>query len=229
MSDEAIPIASDTDWQTLVDKKLTTVIDPMVFRAGEMFMRGRSGSAFGAAGKSLPEDQAWGFLNKNMLAIGFFFDALVLNERLPIFNYGDTFDKHLNFASRSFSAFSDSNGTVIQPVDVHYAAYMPIKNMMTEKLATHFSGRSPAVADKTAKDIFCELADAEYAWNISLGPKSHALFSAEDDRRLAQFLLGGMIFGQYAERLCSEHWLQPKRAALYVEAAFSDASEIGRA
>jgi hypothetical protein len=229
MADSPISIASDTDWQVLVDKKLTTVVDPMVFRAGEIFLRGRSGSAFGDAATSLPEDERWRFLEMNTLAIGFFFDALIINEQLPIFNYGDTFDMQLNFASRSFSALSGDNGRILHPVDVQHSAYMPIKNKMLEKLALHLGGKRPTVSSDTAKDILSELSRAEYAWSISPYPALAGLLVGEDESRLAQFLLGGMIFGEYADLLGSEHWLQPKRAALYVEAAFSDAASIGRA
>ena len=44
-----IDIANNQDWDKLIDRKLTTVVDPMVFRAGEIFMRGSSGKAIGDA------------------------------------------------------------------------------------------------------------------------------------------------------------------------------------
>ena len=40
-----ILIEAPGDWQRLVERNLTTVLDPMVYRAGEIFLRGRSGHA----------------------------------------------------------------------------------------------------------------------------------------------------------------------------------------
>jgi hypothetical protein len=51
-----------------------------------------------------------------------------------------------------------------------------------------------------------------------MGAELEALLPSELDRRLGRFILGGMIFGQYADRMQSEHWLQPKRASLFVQA-----------
>jgi hypothetical protein len=114
-----IRIEDPADWQRLIERNLTTVLDPMVYRAGEIFLRGRSGRALGnAPAVPLQEQRAWDFLDKNLLALGFFFDALILNEHLPIFNYGDTFDMHLNFEQRSFAAFNEADQAIIEPVDV---------------------------------------------------------------------------------------------------------------
>ena len=48
----SIEITQDADWRRLIDRTLTTVVDPMVLRAGEIFMRGRSGQAFGRRASS---------------------------------------------------------------------------------------------------------------------------------------------------------------------------------
>jgi hypothetical protein len=66
--------------------------------------------------------------------------------------------------------------------------------------------------------IVRELASAEYKWNISLWPELEAMLPTDFDRQIARFLLGGMIFGAYADLMGSEHWLQPKRASLFVQA-----------
>jgi hypothetical protein len=39
---------------------------------------------------------------------------------------------------------------------------------------------------------------------------------SEEARRLAAFLLGGLIFGGYAQQMESEHFLQPKRSRLFL-------------
>lgn len=222
-------VENDDGWQRLIDRNLTTVLDPMVFRAGEIFLRGRSGRALGGAPLvPLDENRAWDFLDKNLLALGFFFDALILNERLPIFNYGDTFDMHLNFEERSFAALNDADEPAIEPVDVSWNAYVPIKEkalgILRATLADRGAQGGPWLPASEAKAILDELSHVEFQWDISLGPELESLLPSEIDRRLGRFLLGGMIFGEYADRMKSEHWLQPKRARLFVHATTGGAA-----
>lgn len=218
-----IRIESDGDWALLTRRGLTTVLDPMVFRAGEIFLRGRSGRALGA-GPDVPLDEAraWDFLDKNLLALGFFLDALILNERLPLFNYGDTFDQHLNFEQRSFAAFNDADRPAIETVDVAWSAYMPIKqgalDTLTQQLGADRPAAGGALTQAEAQSIVDELSHVEFQWDVGLGPELEQRLASDLDRRLGRFLLGGMIFGGYADRLQSEHWVQPKRARLLVQA-----------
>jgi hypothetical protein len=196
----------------------------MVFRAGEIFLRGRSGRALGnAPAVPLDEARAWDFLDKNLLALGFFFDALILNERLPLFNYGDTFDMHLNFEQRSFAVFNDAARPAIEAVDVAWGAYMPIKEKALAALRARLGAREGGggghlLPEEEARSIVSELSHVEFQWDIALGPEIEALLPDDVDRRVGRFLLGGMIFGEYAQQLLSEHWLQPKRASLFVQA-----------
>jgi hypothetical protein len=218
-----IRIEGSGDWRRLIERNLTTVIDPMVYRAGEIFLRGRSGRALGnTTAVPLEETRAWDFLDKNLLALGFFFDAVILNEHLPIFNYGDTFDMHLNFEQRSFAALNDADRPVIEPVDVTWGAYTPIKAEALAALQASLESRGahggPWLPAAEARSILDELSHVEFQWDISMGPELEALLPTEADRHLGRFLLGGMIFGKYADRMQSEHWLQPKRARLFVQA-----------
>ncbi|MGC2517807.1 MAG: hypothetical protein WA373_01680 [Burkholderiales bacterium] len=218
-----ILIENVDDWNRLIDRKLTTVLDPMVFRAGEIFLRGRSGRALGdAPAVPLEASRAWDFLDKNLLALGFFFDALILNERLPLFNYGDTFDMHLNFEQRSFAAFNDADRPALEPVDVTWSAYIPIKERALATLRARLGNREeddgPWLLKDEAQAIIDELSHVEFQWDIALGPELEMLLPTDLDRRLGRFLLGGMIFGEYADHMQSEHWLQPKRASLFVKA-----------
>ena len=222
-------VEDEASWRGLVERRLTTVLDPMVYRAGEIFLRGRSGRAIGnAPAVPLDEARAWDFLDKNLLSLGFFFDALILNERLPIFNYGDTFDMHLNFEERSFAVFNDADHPVIEPVDVGWGAYMPIKQEALAALRATLEGRGaqggPWLPAGEARSILDELSHVEFQWDIAMGPELDALLPSEADRRLGRFLLGGMIFGKYADRMQSEHWLQPKRARLFVQATTGGAA-----
>lgn len=222
VSDAPIDIRNAEDWNRLIDRKLTTVVDPMVYRAGEIFMRGRSGRALGSApAHPLDPAHAQDFLDKNLLAIGFFLDALILNEQLPLFNYGDTFDMKLNFEKRSFAAFNDAATPALVPVNVTWNAYMPIKERALTALRTGMctedGSGGPWLPLDEAQAISNELSHAEYQWDIALGPELEALLPTALDRQIARFLLGGMIFGTYADHMKSEHWLQPKRARLFAQ------------
>ena len=85
---------------------------------------------------------------------------------------------------------------------MQYDAYDPIKRDALQDLKALDVGPAKPVSKELAKDILKELADAEYEWS----PELHGLNpDSEDVKKLYQFLLGGMIFGEYADRLESEH------------------------
>jgi hypothetical protein len=52
-----------------------------------------------------------------------FFDRLVLDERLPVFNYGDTFDHKLDFEQRAFNRINDHDDGGLLDVDVRFEAW----------------------------------------------------------------------------------------------------------
>src|SRR5262249_30654753 len=76
----------------------------------------------------------------------------------------------------------------------------------------------PRIKSEMAKDIVAELAAAEYQWQPSL-EQLEAKLASETERTLARFLLGGMIFGAYAQILEGEHVIQPKRSRLALAVA----------
>ena len=63
---------------------LTTVLEPMIFRCGDLFLQGPA--------TAWPSNEIWDLLNKNVYALAMFFDYLILAEKLPVFNYAETFD-----------------------------------------------------------------------------------------------------------------------------------------
>jgi len=222
---DPIQVLQPQDWQKLIDARLVTVVDPMVYRTGEIFLRGRrspESAETAALGAPLDEQTAWTFLEENLLTLGFFFDALILNDALPIFNYSDSFDLRLNFEKRSFAALNNAaQAPVIVPVDVGYQAYVSIKEEALRELKNHMTGPDskggPWIPEKLAKSIEAELSNIAYRWEIDLGHELEQLLPNPLDRKMGRFLLGGMIFGQYANLMQSEHWLQPNRARLFVQ------------
>lgn len=145
-----------------------------------------------------------------------FFDAIVLQDRIPVFNYADTWDKGLDFEARTLNAVNRDEA-ILEEVNVEYGPYTQVKNEVLAKLGELYSG-PPRINAGTAKDIVDELAAAEYRWQPHLGDLETTLPS-DLERTLAKFLLGGLIFAAYAQILEGDHIVQPKRSRLFLAVA----------
>jgi hypothetical protein len=120
MSGEIV-LETAADWQRLREKQLTTVLDPMIFRAAELFLLGCSGA--------YQAEETWPMLSTNLPGLAAFFDAIVLYERLPIFDYGVTFPESPEVgagASHNLVPIVNAEQEVLAPVRVEEAAYMPL-------------------------------------------------------------------------------------------------------
>src|SRR5207249_559492 len=96
-----VVITQQADWQ-----KFTTgrkgdqnppdiIVDPMVFRSADIFLRGEKRAQDALPGKTINE--IWTALNENVGSLIAFFDALILYERLLIIDYGITFESQIGF------------------------------------------------------------------------------------------------------------------------------------
>lgn len=204
----AIEITSPEHWDALSRRGLNVVIDPMVVRCGELFLQG-------AKGVDDPK-AVWELLTKNIHAIGMFFDSIILEKKLPIFNYGDTFDGHLNLRAGTLAAVNQKE-QILFDVDVRYESYSVVKEAASAELRKLYAGPE-RIEDAAAKDCLTELAAADYRWQPSLGPLDDELLS-DDEKKLARFFLGGLIFSAYAQLLRGDHVMQPKRSRLFLAAA----------
>ncbi len=212
----SISINENSDWKNLAAQGLRTVVDPLVFRCGELFLRG-------AQQVSSP-NAVWELLNVNLHSIGMFFDALILNEKLPVFNYGDTFDMELNFDERMLTLINrkattalnklEENEQVLFDVDVGWNAYHEVKSAALTELEKIFNGEQKIPAE-TFGQVFMELSAAEYKWSPGLMELENKLKNHEE-KMLADYILGGLIFGGYAQQMESEHLLQPKRSRIFL-------------
>jgi hypothetical protein len=151
-------VTSSDQWQELSRSGLGVVVDPMVVRCGEIFLKGQAGNA--------EPDAAWSFLDKNVGALSLFFDMLVLEKSIPIFNYGDTFDAKLNFNERVLSQINDIE-PVLYDVDVEHKPYHEVKDAAFSELRKLYSGPQKIPSD-LAKSIVSEMDAAEYKWSVSL-------------------------------------------------------------
>jgi hypothetical protein len=204
---EKITISQESEWTKLTDQSIETVVDPMVYRCGELFTKGAKKA------RADKFSEISDLLIKNIYSIGTFFDCMILYDKLPVFNYADTFDSQHNFGDLISPELNDKE-QVFFDVDVTYGAYRQIKDKTLEELGTIYKGENK-ISAKLVKDILKELAWAEYNWTPHLEQLEQQIKDS-DELKLARFLLGGLIFGKYAEKIGGEHLLQPKRSELLV-------------
>ena len=205
-------LETEADWQRLREEQLTTVLDPMIFRAAELFLLGRSGAA--------QVQETWAMLATNVAGLAAFFDAIVLHERLPIFDYGLTFPEAPDVgagASRNLVPIVNADQEVLAPVLVGPAAYTPLKQAALEELRAQ-----PEIPTAELASVLSELTVFDYRWAPFLDGFSDA---PDDERRLATFLYGGLLFSAYAQELRGTHVLQQKRARLVGQLALGTAAD----
>lgn len=211
VSDE-IALKSGADWQRLREERLTTVLDPMIFRAAELFLAGRRSTS--------SADETWQALSANLAGLAAFFDAIVLHERLPIFDYDITFPEGPElgaFALGGLVSTVNAEQEVLAPVRVSSAAYAPLKQAALEELRAQ-----PGIPADERASVLSELTVFDYRWTPSLEGFDDA---PDDERRLSTFLYGGLLFSAYAQELRGTHMLQQKRARVFSELALGTAAD----
>src|SRR5262245_12955879 len=127
----AIEIDGESGWATLQSSGLGTVVDPMVVRCGELFLKG-------AAGAKKP-NEVWSVLTANIQAIGMFFDTLLLNDAIPVFNYDSSFDPQVTFDRRVLARLNET-GLVLYDVQVGDGPYLQVKQAALAKLKQLYDG-----------------------------------------------------------------------------------------
>jgi hypothetical protein len=182
---------------------IDAVVDPMVLRFGERFLGGRS------ACRSRPE-ATWRALAADIGAVSLFFDQLLTRDRIPMFNYGDTFDAGLDLGGRFLAAVNQHEDLLVE-VDVRYDAYREAKTAALEQVNELVQGRRQ-LPRELSSEVLRHLSAVEYEWHPDVTP-----LGLEDpsSQRLAAFLLGGLVFSAYAQQTGVVHVVQPKRARLF--------------
>ena len=77
-----IHVESSDDWSKLRELQATDVLDPTIIRVGQLFLQGASAAP----------DGTWPTLLANLRSLAAFVDALILSERVPVFDFGPTWD-----------------------------------------------------------------------------------------------------------------------------------------
>jgi len=198
-----ITVEKEADW-TAISKIGGPVVDPMILRCGELFLRG--------AKAAQDPNAAWDLMTRNIHALGTFFDHIILDAQIPVFNYGATYEPGQNFDLRTLSRVNEQEEILVD-VDVSYGAYQQAKAAALAELKKLYDGRVPGVDFQQAQSILGELTTSGYAWYPNLGDLD---LPSEDERRLAAYILGGLIFGYYAQLAGTDHLMQPKRTRLFL-------------
>lgn len=193
------------DWETLRSRNLMTVLDPMVLRTADLFFSGPTG---------IPDDEraaVWQAIHANLGALMTFVDAVLVYDNLPMFSYERSFQE-----TRLLEL--DPLSDVLWPVQIHGLAYDECKQSAIAEI-----GPLRSISPELVDDVVADLAAFKYEWHPANVPYERAV----DDRFYA-FVLGGLMFDAYAQKLSVEHGspteqaqrvLQPKRARLLAEVA----------
>lgn len=199
----AVKVEKPDDWSEIAGIG-GPVVDPMIMRCGEVFLRGRIGA--------IDEWGARDLLLQNVHALGTFFDRLILDEKIPIFNYADTFDIGQNFDTRTLGHVNNREEILVD-VDVTYMEYERVKLAAVAELSKLYESGERGVNAQDAYSILGELNTSGYAWY----PRADGLpLPNQDEERLAGYILGGLIFGGYAQLAGVDHLMQPKRSRLFL-------------
>jgi hypothetical protein len=180
---------------------LDYVPDPMVLRAAELFIGGRQ---YCRQNQQLDDEKAWPIIERNIDGILAFFHVLMTRERVPLIDYELTFPRDV---------FRSLIGGIALDVHPDRGLYEQFKADGMKKFASFDAAKLP---EGLAASLGQELATVGYSWSpdvTGLGLKT----KAEEDA--AGFILGGLIFGAYADASGSDHLLQNKRARMFVALA----------
>src|SRR6266545_4413664 len=208
-----IEIRSSTDWDRISQAGLKVVVDPMVFRTADVFLRGARGLA---KSRSIPSHELkhpatmWSAISSNIGALCTFFDTLILEERLPMYDYGMTFPPDIDTGKHALIEYCNESEEVLVPVTVQAAAYQEMKRESVAIL-----DELPSIPNTLASDVLQELSAFDWEWRPDLW-RDERYADVGDQRVLDAFRYGGILFSGYAQRTGSDHILQPKRARLYL-------------
>jgi hypothetical protein len=214
MNEPDVEIKNHTDWQEkFPGGQPEVIVDPMIFRSADVYLRGRKGVEQSLPGKK--PDDVWKALSANVGSLVTFFDALILSERLPIIDYGFTYDSQIGFDQYDLYRVCNNaaNAKLLVSVHVMMAAYKQAKAAAVEEMRER-----PAISDELAASIRQEMSAFDYNWQPDLSMLGE-LPEDEEQLVLLRFLYGGLLFSAYAQTTGAAHLLQPKRSRLYLAAS----------
>lgn len=209
-----ITISSDLDWERLFELKMDSIVDPMILRVGDVFLRGKTGAM---ATLSEPDPaKILEALTGDVGSLTTFFDQLVLAEALPVIDYGTTFNKTLQYdtpwiCQRVNQVFEES---FLWDVHVQSSATENARTAALSQLPT-----CPRPAGELEATVRRHINALDYQWKPRLGHlEGHY---SDKQAEIQRFLYGGLVFSEFARASGAAHLLQPKRSQLSLALALN--------
>jgi hypothetical protein len=206
MSPIVIGSNSPEEWRkfsTLLD----CIPDPMIIRTAELFLNGQSGCA------RLGTDAVWQTIESNLHGLLTFFNMLMTRPAIPLVDYFETIRQDESMwplADQNILAlFHPLDKELIIQVSVSQEPYVEIRNAAWQNLKKL---ELESAAEHDVSDVTGQMAAYQYDWHPSLGDVA----VPENRVPLARFLLGGLIFGAYAQAADADHVIQNKRSQLFL-------------
>jgi hypothetical protein len=194
----------------------------MTIRTAELFFKGKSG----CIDDGLDAEGVWKAIDYNLHSLLTFFIILITRDAIPLIRYRTTFGWSKTPGIEAF--VSD----LVVEVDIEQKAYEQIKAASLHKLTKL---NIEKVADKDVADVNGELAAFAYEWQEDLGLglptptrtiTDQEIVSIEEKRaNVARFVLGGLMFGWYAEAANADHLMQLKRGRIFAALTRPDQEE----
>jgi hypothetical protein len=187
------------------------VPDPMVMRAAELFLLGRSGCRNDHENwrphQEWDEVEAWDVIDRNLDGVFAFFHVLLTRDRIPLIDYEHTFPGSTLMQSLEGVA-----------VDVHPDPQL-YRTLAEDGLEQVQRMDLESLDRAMVRDVATELGTSGYEWFPHEAQFEHlaGLDDGKGRQMLATFVLGGIVFGGYAQATRSDHLLQTKRARLFTE------------
>jgi hypothetical protein len=223
-----IQIEKLDQWKQFRANNLDTIVDPMVFRAADIFLRGRTN-----ARETLPigdAEKIWQALSTDLNSVQAFFDQLLLNDRLPLIDYGITFDSALNYDTPWVCQ------TVNEALEFQVVYTVHVSGEASQSArdaATAAMNKRPEPSPELRKSVTNQLNALDFAWRPDLDAFQQQFPNlTEDDLKLARFLYGGLIFSAFCQMSGSSHVLQGNRGrlstSLAIDMPFSTKDKEGK-
>jgi hypothetical protein len=179
------------EWPRLFhESNFDCVLDPMVVRAADFFIGGPDYCR--AMGQGATADH-WPVIESNFDGVLAFFHILMTRDRIPLIDYWHTFDSKLH------SWLGDS--VVLK---VHGG---PVYRGIEQKALAKLSTVVDTLPQGASLDLDKELLEVGHFWQPNLGDVA----VRREAQSAARFVLGGLIFGEYAQMGGADHLLQCKR------------------
>lgn len=200
-----IKISTLNDWTKLREEKIDVIVDPMIVRSADLWLQGKSGAG----------EEVWEALSQNVDSIEAFFDALLLAERIPLVDYGLTFDSNIGFEPKCLyrRVNETAGGKRLFLMNVHV---MGEASKAARDVALKGLKQRPEVDAAFSDAVAREFAAFDHKWDPDLGEIGEL---SPNQRLLARFQYGLLLFGEFATSAGVGHLIQGQRSRMFVAGA----------